>query len=150
MSVINVKCVDQTLTITNAPLIASGDVQTDTVKFDFCPLWDGLVKTAVFYRNEKDAYSVVVDRNTDECVIPKEVLIDEGCFFFGVFGVKNNTVKTSEVMRYRVKKGTLTEDTKVPDPTPDIYTQLLSEIENLGLALKDTITNAEIDTIMEG
>lgn len=149
MSVINVKCVDQTLTITNAPLIASGDVQTDTVKFDFCPLWDGLVKTAVFYRNEKEAYSVVVDEK-NECVIPQEVLIDEGCFFFGVFGVKNNTVKTSEVMRYRVKKGTLTEDTKVPDPTPDVYAQLLTEMDNLGLSLKDLITNDEIDSIMEG
>lgn len=150
MSVINVRCVDQTLTITNAPLIASGDVQTDTVKFDFCPLWSGLVKTAVFYRDEKNAYSVVVDRNTDECIIPKEVLVDEGRFFFGVFGVKDDTVKTSETVRYRVKKGTLTEDTKVPDPTPDIYAQLLSEMNKLGLSLKDIITNEEIDSIMEG
>lgn len=149
MSVINVKCVDQTLTITNAPLISSGDVQTDTVKFDFCPLWSGLVKTAVFYRDEKDAYSVIVNEK-NECIIPKEVLVDEGSFFFGVFGVKDNTVKTSETVRYRVKKGALTEDTRVPDPTPDIYAQLLSEMNKLGLSLKDFITNGEIDSIMEG
>ena len=38
MSLIEAKCVDQTLLITNGPVIASGDVETDRIKFDFCPM----------------------------------------------------------------------------------------------------------------
>ena len=50
MSIIKIDCIDQTLNMVNAPLIASGDVETDIVKFEFCPLWNGFLKTAVFYR----------------------------------------------------------------------------------------------------
>ena len=75
----------------------------------------------------------------DECTVSKEVLSEEGAFFFGVFGVKDNLVRTSEVIRYRVRKGALTEGNKVPDQTPDIYAQILSRIEELGVELNTYI-----------
>ncbi|MGN0905681.1 MAG: hypothetical protein ACI4NM_00910 [Bullifex sp.] len=147
MSLIEVKCVDQALTITSSPLIASGDVGADRIRFEFCPLWDDFTKTAIFYRSRDETYSVLMEKN--ECTVPKEVLSDEGAFFFGVFGVNGSVVKTSEVVRYKVRKGALTEDLRVPDPTPDIYAQILARIDELGVELSTYITNEEIDRIIE-
>lgn len=84
MSDIRVKCVDQTLTITNAPIIASGGVGEDRVVFDFCSLWDGYVKTVMFFTNENEGYSVLVENNV--AVIPAEVMASEGFANFGVIG----------------------------------------------------------------
>lgn len=141
MSMIEVKCIDQTLTITNAPLIASGDIQVDEVQFDFCSTWNNFGKVAVFYRNDKEVYNVPIDEATSICIIPKEVLEKEGYFWFGVFGViydENSNIfkkKTSEILRYKVTKGVITTGTAPPTPTPDIYSQILakySEIVGLG------------------
>ena len=127
MSTINIKCVDQTLTITNSPVIASGDFNSDKVIFDFCPMWDGFTKTAVFWRNENDAYHVVLDAN-DSGLIPHEVMTDEGIIHFGVYGVNSDEAqRTSEVLRYKIVKGTITENTQPSDPTAEIYTQLLAK-----------------------
>ena len=146
MTYIEVDCQDQDLTITDAPLIASGDVLTDKVHFTFCQKWDGFAKTAVFYRDGVDNLEVLIDEN-NECVIPKEVLQEEGTFYFGVFGIKDNSVKTSEVMRYRIKQGAVS-GTVAPDPTPDIYTQILTRMNNLG-QIVTYISDNEIDTILE-
>jgi len=48
MSTINIQCVDQVLTITNAPVIASGDVGVDQIVVSFDSVWTGFTKTAVF------------------------------------------------------------------------------------------------------
>lgn len=146
MTLIEVDCKDQDLTLLDAPLIASGDVQSDEVHFTFCPKWDGMIKTAVFYRNEEEAYSVLVDEN-NKCIIPQEVLKEEGTLYFGVFGVKDSMVKTSEILRYKVKRGVITESTKIPDPTPDIYSQLLTKIEEAGI-LFTIATEADIVSIL--
>lgn len=130
-TVVQVECIDQTLKITNSPTITSGDIQSDIVRFNFCNLWNQFTKrTVIFYRDERKSYKVLLNWN-NECVIPKEVLSEEGCFYFGVFGTYNNTVKTSEVLKYRVRKGIITESTDVPDPTPDIYQQILSDLTNI-------------------
>lgn len=147
MSIINIRCIDQTLTITNAPLISSGDIQTDSLKFEFCPMWDRYIKTAIFYRNESEVYSVLVDENS-EAIIPKEVLQSEGCFYFGVHGVLDSKVRTSQVMRYRVVKGAISEEVIIPDPTPDIYSQILTKIQEAGLLIYYA-TEGQIDQLLE-
>lgn len=134
MSIINIRCIDQTLTITNAPLISSGDIQTDSLKFDFCPMWDGFKKTAIFYRNELEVYAVLVDENS-EAIVPKEVLQSEGFFYFGVHGVSGDKVRTSQVLRYRVVKGAISEEVLIPEPTPDIYSQIMKMIEEAGILI---------------
>lgn len=146
MTLIQVDCKDQDLTLLDAPLITSGDVQSDEVHFTFCPKWDGMIKTAVFYRNEGETYSVLVDEDNN-CIIPQEVLKEEGTFYFGVFGIKDNSVKTSEILRYKVKKGAITEGTKIPDPTPDIYSQILAKIDEAGI-LFTRATEEEIASIL--
>lgn len=132
-TIIQVACTDQRLTAISSPLVASGGRGEDMVEFDFCPLWDGFEKTAVFYRFPEVAYHAVIVDN--KCVIPHEVLRDEGAMYFGVFGAKDDIVRTSEVLRYNISKGAITKGTTPSDPTPDIYAQILAKlaaIENGG------------------
>ena len=148
MSIIRIKCIDQTLTITNAPLISSGDIQTDSLKFEFCPMWDEYKKTAIFCRDDSEVYAVLVDAN-NEAIIPKEVLQSEGLFYFGVQGVLDGKVRTSQVMRYRVVRGAVSEDAKIPDPTPDIYSQIIAKIDEAGLLIYYA-TEGQIKQLIEG
>ena len=134
MSIINIRCIDQTLTVTNAPLISSGNIQTDSLKFEFCPMWDGFAKTAIFYRNESEAYAVPLNPN-NEAIIPKEVLQTEGFFYFGVHGVSEDKVRTSQVLRYRVVKGAISDEVRIPNPTPDVYSQIIDMIKEAGILI---------------
>lgn len=145
-TVIEVKCTDQEMTVMDVPVISSGDVQTDKVHFEFCPKWDGMLKTAVFYRDGIDPINVFVNSD-NEAIIPQEVLKDSGVLYFGVFGVKDNCTKTSEILKYKIKKGVLTTGTEIPEPTPDIYSQILTKIEEVGI-LFTRATEAEITSIL--
>lgn len=131
MTLIQVTCTDQLLTASARPVIASGGVEVDRVSFNFCDKWDGLIKTAVFYRSADEVYHVLLDAE-DECCIPKEVLRDPGLLYIGVFGVRDGkVVRPSSTLTYNVTQGAITSATAVPDPTPDIYTQLLGQIGDL-------------------
>lgn len=148
MSLIKVECIDQTLKIVNSPLISSGNVLTDIIEFSFCPMWSDYIKTSVFYRDESEVYHVLVDKDTNQAIVPREVLLNEGYFYFGVFGIKDEKIRTSQVLRYRVVKGAIL-DGKVPDdPTPDIYTQILTAIENNDIFIQFA-SEAEINAIVE-
>lgn len=124
---IKLRCLDQVLTFESTPVIASGGLEEDFIQVDFCSKWDGLNKYAVFWRSKGEAYHVPLDAS-DSCAIPHEVLTDEGVIYFGLFGVSaDGRQRTSEAMRYTVAKGAITEGTKPSDPTPDIYTDLLTK-----------------------
>lgn len=141
MTTIKVSCIDQRLILTSGPVIASGGQNEDAVEFNFSPLWDGFDKTATFYRSREKAYHVPITDN--RCVIPHEVLADEGQICFGVFGVKGDVIRTTEIMKYRVLEGALTTDTNPSDPTPDIYSELVNRIvsvENRATAIEQFTT----------
>ena len=130
MSVIKVQCIDQTLTIINLPVIASGGILEDYLEFTFCPQWDGYTKTAVFWQDKEHVYYALVNED-NTCTIPKEVIANKGTLFFGVFGVKDDTRRTSEVLRYQILEGVITENLHPTNPTPDIYTQILAEVQRV-------------------
>lgn len=134
-TIINVECVDQDLMITNAPTLASGGICENVVSFKFCNKWDDFNKTAVFYQNEKNVYYALIN-SQNECEIPHEVTLNEGTLYIGVFGVKGDTRRTSKVDKIRIHKGAWTKDMHPSDPTPDIYTQLLSELKEVDDLLK--------------
>lgn len=151
MSDILVKCVDQTLQITNAPLIASGGVMEDRIVFDFCSLWDGYTKKAVFYRDKDNIYQVALS-GTDGNIayIPAEVMKEKGKIYLGVYGTMaadgeaNAFVRTSEVLSYEIVQGAYAV-TNVPDPTPNIYESLFNSIgvlENLKTSNKSSVVAA--------
>lgn len=128
---VTVRCMDQVLQLTNTPRIASGDVEVVRVTFSFCSKWDGFGKTAVFYRDPETVYhALLVD---DACLIPWEVLTEPGRLYFGVFGTKDGSaIRTSEVLTLIVELGALTVATaETREPTPDIYAQVLAELQRI-------------------
>ena len=148
MSELSIKCINHVLTLVNTPDISSGNVNYDTVVFDFCANWTGYTKTAVFYRNEDEVYYQLLD-SSNRCVIPKEVLQSKGRIKIGVFGVSGNKTITSNVLTYSVMEGAITEDIKPSDPTPDIYAQILEVAVGNSQEVLDAleITNARIDNL---
>ncbi len=128
-TVVTVKCMDQSLQLINAPRIASGGVNVVRAEFEFCPLWDSLVKTAVFYTDQKVVYhKVLVD---DACDVPPEVLAAPGLMYMGVFGVDaaGSIVRPSVTLVLTIEEGAITEATDVSDPTPELYEQVLAEVQ---------------------
>ena len=132
-TILSAVCNDQSLHIAAAPALSSGGVSDTVLQVEFSSHWDDFEKTAVFYRSEDSVYHVLMNENS--CFVPREVLADAGAFYFGIMGVCGDTVRTSDIVRYSVRRGAVCESTAVPDPTPDIYSQLLSRIavlESLG------------------
>ena len=131
MSTIALKCQDQTLTFEHTPVIASGGKAENFVKFDFCPLWDGCTKTAVFWNKDNDVvYQVLDDGNT--CELPPEATAQDGTIYFGVLGVfPDKTQRCSFAVPYWIGAG-------VSDPTVevvDFYTHLLAELAGITSAI---------------
>lgn len=127
MSTISVKCVDQVLTITNSPVLASGGVNENFIQFDFCPLWAGYAKICVFYQQPGNYYYSLIDA-ADKCAIPAECCTSAGKLYFGVIGTKDGVTRTSELLVYRLVQGVMTE---IEDPTPDVYQQVLSSLAGI-------------------
>lgn len=136
---IHVACIDQRLTAISSPRIASGGKNENVIEFEFCPLWDGFSKTAIFYRDMDTVFHVALADNC--CHIPSEVLADKGAVYFGVFGVKDDITRTSEVLRYQVVQGALTEGTEPADPTPELYEQILGQLS----ALNERLTHSPFE-----
>ena len=107
MSTINVSCVDQVLSFTNMPVIASGDVNADKINFTFDSAWDGYTKTCVFYRQKDDYFYGFIDNNGD-VTVPSALLATPGKITFGVSGYKDTTVRTSNVLSYAIVEGAYT------------------------------------------
>ncbi len=131
ISTINATVIEQTLTITNSPLIATGGIIENYIEFNFDSTWDGFTKVAVFYQDKDHVYRQIIDPATNKCVIPHEATTSIGAMFFGVYGASGDIVLTTEVIRYRVVEGAITEDTEPSDPTPDIYLQMLQIYNSL-------------------
>lgn len=158
-TIIKVKCIDQSLALVGTPLVASGGKNEDLAQFEFCEKWDGYTKTATFYQDEKHAYYSLINEK-DTCVIPCEVLQKEGNLYFGVFGTKDNVTRTSQILKYKVVKGAITEGIKPSDPTPNIYEQFLTEVNRIRdyfiqlkeekLCKHDFLTQSEIEECCDG
>jgi len=108
--------------------IVSGSVDEYLISFVFDASWDNYVKFVVF-DNFKTTKEIMLLNN--ECVIPWEILIDEGYFRFGCYGVNNNYTKpTIYSPNIPIYKGVKKTDAAKPS-TPDLYGQLMNYITGL-------------------
>ena len=147
MSIIKASCTDQTLRLTNTPVIASGGVNEDTIKFEFCELWNGFVKTAVFYNDRSVSYQVL--DMYDTCVVPAAALSEKGALHISVFGFNaEGVVRTSEVLRYEVVEGAVVS---IPEPEASVYEQIMAQYSEAMTLLKDAaaITAVKYDVTQE-
>lgn len=102
----------------------------ETIKFRFPFSWEGYTKTVVF-KNSTGVYNVILDIASDlcysynECYIPHEVLTAEG-FKVSVFGVKGDSIATSEEDEIVVKQSGYARGQSPADFTQTEYEQLLN------------------------
>jgi len=84
--------------------------------------------------------------------IPSEVMSDQTILNFGVVGVNEDSVRTSNLIRYRIYKGAINGIAWVDNPTPTIFEQLLGKYNEVldKLALIQTLTVDEVDEICDG
>lgn len=146
------KVVDQTLTITNAPLIASGGVNDIRINFDFCPLWNDAAKTAVFIHGKEDPIPVDLDLNS--VIVPPEAIASSGIFSFGVIGITGDQTRPTEVVQLKIRKGPLDATITVKPPTVDIYAEFLRIVqqtrEEVAKANAVLIVSCSQDIAIEG
>lgn len=128
MTTIKLKVIDENIEFTSSPPIYSGGINTISTLFDFGDIWESFTKTAVFYREITKPYQVVL--KDDECLIPHEVMTTAGRIYIGVFGVKGDKVKTSEVVYYDIGIGVMTHGS-ISEPSDDIWQQILAELGNI-------------------
>lgn len=123
-TIMKARITDQRLQLVNETLIASGGVNEVQIQFEFCRMWEGGGKVAVFYRDPAAVYhELIVDGLV---TVPHEVLAEEGFFYFGVMGTADN-IRTTQVVRVHVAKGAITVPTMESlEPTPNIYEQILA------------------------
>ena len=127
---INVIVTGQNIQLGNNPLIASGGVNSVKVNFTFCSMWEGMAKTAVFYKNPSQAFEVLL--TDDSAVVPLEVLTDSGEFRLGVVGTNETQVFPSGLACVTIRKGAASIQAVNPgEPTPDIYRQILAAYGDL-------------------
>ena len=147
MSTIMASCTDQTLRLTNTPVIASGGVNEDFITFEFCNQWDGFAKTAVFYNDRSVSYQVLDLQDT--CVVPAAALSEKGALHISVFGFNaEGVIRTSEVLRYEVVEGAVVA---IPEPEASVYEQIMAQYAEAMTLLRDAalITAVKYDVTQE-
>ena len=145
MSVIRVHVEDQVLRIIEAPTIASGGQNEVKVAFTFCEKWDGFSKTATFQQGDGNVYYSVLNED-DICVIPWEVCYDAGTFYIGVFGEKDNVRRTTTVVKYKVQRGSIYNESVPSAPSPEVYDQIMSVFADAKAEQERFM--AEVNTVM--
>lgn len=118
------------------------------INFTFDAEWDEFThKTARFVYNDS---FVDVLFTGNECAVPS-VISDTFKFFVGVFA---GELKTTTPALVSAKKSILCDGGSPAEPTPDVYSQLLTEMNELHVQLGDIETAldgviAEQNTIVE-
>lgn len=112
---IEIACADQVLTIIKKPKVASGGINEDRLRVTFSEEWNGFQKTATFFRSTDTVYSRVLDEN-DECLIPAIVLTEPGTVYISIYGEKDSTVRTTNIVKYKIVQGATTK-AHVDEPT---------------------------------
>lgn len=143
-TIIEVKCVDQVLSFVNTPVIASGGVGEDFVSFDFCDKWDSYAVTVLFWRQGIDPFPVLADSD-GLYQVPPELMTSDGVVYFGAVGADpDGNKRTTEAVSYRIHAGAITENTTLPEPDGDVFTQLLAQYADVKL-----YTAANIQAVAE-
>lgn len=125
------------------PVFLIGDNADYKAQFDFDSEWNGVVKTARFVRGKKFQEAVIVN---DECEIPIEVL-KQGFLEIGVFSAEMTTTPCRILVKGSIKElGGMTAE-----PTPDVYSQIISMIENIEISgvTDEQIENAVAKYLLE-
>lgn len=120
---ITAQVIDQTLMVTNKPKLASGGENTYQVELTLDSFWDGYGLEAVFWRDKKRQYRVVLTEGVG--TIPYEVTTEPGEVHFSVRGIKGTEVRPTDEVVLNFVQGPPSAGS-YPAPLPDVYKQVLS------------------------
>lgn len=150
------KCEGQVVKIVEDERLADKYINANTVHFEFCERWDGMVITAQFTQKrivlnpetqkqeeETKTFNVLVDEITNTVTMPNE--IEAGKVDISAFGAHPETgvrITTIPVTKTVDKSGFVGDgDTPIP-PTPDLYAQLIAKVEEVGQSVEANIGEA--------
>lgn len=123
---------DQVLLASQKVKIASGDINSVTLKVVFDEKWDAFTsRTASFDNsnyNEDIPDCLLVD---NQCVVPWEALSVAGVLSIGIIGdAADGKRKTSTIIKLNILQGAKTGNTTV-SPSLDLYQQYIDAMANL-------------------
>jgi len=120
----------------------------DKVKFDFCKLWDGFTKVAIFFQQKGEfSYSLINADGT--CDIPNSILKLTGKIFICASGTSpNKEVRTTNILSYTINEGIA--EVSLMDEFPDeiseeekndVYNKMLELSQNIQVIYLDLVRN---------
>lgn len=118
--------------IKKSDTLVSDSVNVYPCQFQFSSDWAELTKTVVF-RAGTSAIEVLLNE-TLKCNIPWEVLLkDKVDLYVGCYGTKGDDIilNTTWTNVGKIYEGTKNKAVPGEDPTPDIYTQIISQMGDL-------------------
>lgn len=142
-TIITAQCLDQTLTLTNSPKLASGGENVHQIELTFDSNWAGYGKEAVFWKDASRIFHVVMVDDT--CIIPWELTAEPGRVHFSVRGVKGSVTRSSEEVILSFVQGPPLEN-NFPEPLPDVYKQVLSAQGENAQAIK--VERSRLDNLL--
>ena len=132
--------VDQVLNRLDSTTVVAKSKNFLTAKFEFNSVWNDLVKTAQFSNGVTVVNRVLVD---NKCVVPWEVLQNDGNVSITLFGGDRLTTKT---VRLKVEKCDLQDVTEPAEETPSAYDQLAELVATI--QAKQEATDARLNELI--
>lgn len=133
---------ERELRLTSIPMMPSGSRNHLRIRITFDAEWEGTTKTLVAYRDLARPYHVPLGLD-GMALIPHEVLAEQGVVYLGVFGVAGDQRITSTIVRYGVNEGAITEGLQPSDPTPEMWDQLISAVNEVRQAAESAMRDAQ-------
>lgn len=132
--------------------VNSGEYNVQNCEFEFSSEYDGLTKMAIF-SNEDNSFQTMITNGS--CIIPSEILETDGAIGVGVYGYQvngDNLIKrySPKPVFFNVELGSYQLAEEVVDPSSDIITQILQQLDNLSediIVLQNNLTNLEDNVI---
>ena len=133
---------ERELRLTSIPMMPSGSRNHLQIRVTFDAEWVGTTKTLVAYRDLAHPYHVPLGLD-GTALIPHEVLAEQGVVYLGVFGVAGDQRITSTIVRYGVNEGALAEGLQPSDPTPEMWEQLITAVNEVRQAAESAMRDAQ-------
>lgn len=128
MAQIEILLEKQLLTIQNREVIASGDVNYDSCRFEFDESWEGYIKTAVFYQEKQKVYYAVLD-NENKCYVPAPAIVKASPLYIGVFGVLGNKILTSSMDSIPIVEGAVSGAEVDIEPSETVFAAIIAHYQ---------------------
>ena len=112
--------------------VNSGEYNIQECEFEFSNEYNGLTKMAIF-SNEDESFETLISDN--KCVIPSEILQNDGTIALGVYGYEINEDKlvkrySPKPVFFNVELGSYQLAQESVDPSSDIIAQILQQLGN--------------------